>query len=201
MASCASTVDTCNSLHVFVSRLLTSFSMFENMSKPTTWTHIGDTVRNLVAKLRVADGDDADVRPPRAVADTPNGVGTYAETDGKIDVAPGQSKYLARFALCELCVSAHGATRMASLLNLVGHVVVVCAKKQMIRIHTCRNIALMEHLLRVRDIAAKKHPSPPMGLVVSALDSFPTIAFACGCPEPKPATAIRFRNGPIHEYL
>lgn len=52
IASCASTVDTCNSLHVLGNRLLIVFSMFVDMAKRAdtdTWTSVGSALRR--AKL------------------------------------------------------------------------------------------------------------------------------------------------------
>lgn len=51
MACCASTADTCKSLHVFCNTLLTGFSMFDPMSRANTWKPLGALTTRIAARL------------------------------------------------------------------------------------------------------------------------------------------------------
>lgn len=113
MASCASTVSTRNSLHVFCKRLLTGFSMFADMTKTVdrnTWKPIGHVLRGIAGKLAAqkisrglpgapggangtpgdaAEADMGERAPQREAETTQNPSSVEAASAGFVRVGPG----------------------------------------------------------------------------------------------------------------
>lgn len=88
----------------------------------------------------------------------------------------------------ELGLSSLFATRLSALLHLVLHVVVIRAKKQMVRVDTSAHIAAMTDEHAVRDGAVMDYPREAMGAffgAVPAADMNNAIPMTVAtCPQP-----------------
>lgn len=209
MASCASSVNTRNSLQLFCNRLLTVISILEDMTTRAddelTFERLGSVLGRIAAKLKATQRNSRrahlDVPPTSAVADAPNSVGAYAETDSKIDVKTGEHTDGAHFALREFCDGALFATLVATLRHFIGHVVVIRASEQMIRVDAATHVALVEDMHPFGNIPTEQHPRLPMRALKAAVDLYSSVAGFINRPQPKPTTGIRLWNEVVHEPL
>lgn len=88
----------------------------------------------------------------------------------------------------ELGLSSLFAARLSALLHLVLHVVVICTKKQMVRVDTSAHVATMADEHAVRDGAVMHYPRKAMGAFFGAVPTAdlnnPITMTVATCPQP-----------------
>lgn len=128
----------------------------------------------------------------------PNQTGINAEVFGNLALFARVLPNGDYIALGKLGHSVRGAmlAALSALANHINHVVGLGSKKQMGRVHACRNVAAVENAKTRWNIPVLEHPSHAMSRLHSAIEPKRAVSISTAHPGlPKPA-AIGFVYAP-----